>query len=180
MKEIQNVFKSNCKFGVCFSAPKSRYDLIKKLNDKKVTILKKINSSLFNQLFMHRFLFSITLCVCMQFQASAQLKKSFFGKYSGTIGAYEMSLGKNDRIQVESSPVEIQLSPKEIVFIIGAKTYTGTWSLIQENKTTFVIEGKMDNLAVKERILIYKKGKKIVREGILPQPDVMLKKVKNH
>jgi hypothetical protein len=36
----------------------------------------------------------------------------------------------------------------------------------------------MDNSSATERVLIYKKGKKIVREGIRPQPDVMLKKKK--
>jgi hypothetical protein len=118
----------------------------------------------------------LLVCLFLHSNVSAQVKKSYFGKYVGTIAAYEMSAGASERIQIGTSAIEIQLSDKEIVVVIGMKTNKGTWTLVSENKTNFVIEGKMDNSSATERILIYKKGKKIVREGIRPQPDVMLKK----
>lgn len=122
----------------------------------------------------------ILVCLFLHLNVTAQVKKSYLGKYVGTIAAYEMSVGASERIQIGTSAIEIQLSATEIVIVIGTKTNKGIWTLFSENKTNFVIEGKMDNTAAKERILIYKKGKKIVREGIRPQPDVMLKKVRRN
>jgi len=120
----------------------------------------------------------ILVCFFLHSNVSGQVKKSYFGKYVGTIAGYEMSAGASERIQIGISAIEIQLSGKEIVVVIGTKTNKGTWTLVSENKTNFVIEGKMDQSSATERILIYKKGKKIVREGIRPQPDVMLRKKK--
>jgi hypothetical protein len=122
----------------------------------------------------------ILVCLFLHSNVSAQVKKSYFGKYVGTIAAYEMSAGASERIQIGTSAIEIQLSAKEIVVVIGTKTNKGIWTLVSENKTNFVIEGKMDNSSATEKILIYKKGKKIVREGIRPQPDVMLKKARRN
>lgn len=122
----------------------------------------------------------ILVCLFLHSNVSAQVKKSYFGKYVGTIAAYEMSAGASERIQIGIAAIEIQLSAKEIVVVIGTKTNKGTWTLVSENKTNFVIEGKMDNSSATEKILIYKKGKKIVREGIRPQPNVMLKKTRRN
>lgn len=118
-----------------------------------------------------------TFFIC-QFTAFGQLKKSYYGKYEGTIPSYEIGTGTADKIEVSEVKINIQLTSKELLMDIGTSTFKGTWKLLFEAKAYFVIEGKMDDQSAPERIIIYKKGKKISREGLRPQPDGMLKKVK--
>lgn len=115
--------------------------------------------------------------VFCQLSASAQLKKTYFGKYAGTIAAYEINTGA-EKIKVAQTPVEVQLSEKELLLKVGNQEMRGTWNLLFEAKAYYVLTGKMENQAIEERIIIYKKGRKISREGIRPQPDAMLEKTK--
>ncbi len=112
-----------------------------------------------------------------QFTVSAQLKKSYYGKYTGSIPAYEINTGM-EKINVAATQIEIQLSAKEMVLKIGNQEMKGSWEILFEGNGYFVLNGKIENQAAPERIIVYKKGKKISREGIRPQPDAMLVKVK--
>lgn len=125
---------------------------------------------------MTRIFFLLFFSFFLQSIAFGQLKKSLYGKYTGNIPAYEINTG-TENIAVSKAPISIQLTSKTLALQIGNQSFTGTWKLLFEAKGYYVIEGEIDNQAATERIIIYKKGKKISREGLRPQPDAMLKKV---
>lgn len=125
---------------------------------------------------MNRFLI-LTFFLVVELGASAQIKKSYFGTYVGKIGSYEINTGM-ERIEVAESEINIEFNATKLSLKIGNSVVQGTWKLILETKTYFLIEGKMEQQAAPEKILIYKKRKKLFREGIRPQPDVMLTKQK--
>lgn len=113
----------------------------------------------------------------IQLPASAQLKKTYFGKYAGTIASYEINTGV-EKIKVAQTPIEVQLSEKELLLKVGNQEMKGTWAMLFEAKAYYVLTGKMENQVIEERIIVYKKGKKISREGARPQPDAMLEKTR--
>jgi len=106
-----------------------------------------------------------------------QLKKTYLGKYEGTIPAYEINTG-SERIEVEAAAIEIRLEAAKIAMHIGDGRATGTYTVLFDTRAYFVLEAKMDGHPAPERIIVYRKGKKISREGIRPQPDALLEKQK--
>lgn len=119
----------------------------------------------------------LTFFLVTQLGIFAQIKKSYFGTYRGNIGSYEINTGM-ERIEVAASDINIELNATSLTIKIGNTVVNGTWKLILDTKTYFLIEAKMEKQAAPEKILIYKKRKKLFREGIRPQPDVMLTKQK--
>lgn len=126
---------------------------------------------------MTRSLLLVLGLVLFLFPAAAQLKKSYYGTYQGNIPGYEINTGV-EKFKVAAAPIEIQVSATGLQVKIGNQEMKGTWSLLLEAKPYFVLVGKMENQVAQERIIVYKKGRKISREGIRPQPDAMLEKVK--
>lgn len=106
-----------------------------------------------------------------------QMKRSAYGKFYGTIPSYELSSGKESFITAASN-ISVQISKTQIFINIGQQHYKGTWRLLMQTKAYYLIEAITESPAP-ERILIYKKGKKMLREGVSPQPDVMLTKIKD-
>jgi hypothetical protein len=117
------------------------------------------------------------LFLLLHTHASAQLKKSYLGTYEGKIPAYDMQVG-SQRIAVGETVIQIQLTAKDVQLKMGAANLHGTWKVLLETKMYFVLEALMENQLAPERILVYKKGKKMSREGIRPQPDALLFKLK--
>lgn len=109
--------------------------------------------------------------------ANAQLKKSTFGTYSGEIAGYELNTGFN-QIPVESVAISIVLAANSVEINTGKLTQTGTYTILFDTKSYYLLEVKLENQLAPERLMVYKKAKKIVREGIRPQPDAVLVKQK--
>lgn len=122
-------------------------------------------------------IFCFIFLVFIQWEVAAQVKKSHFGTYTGKIGSYEINTGM-ERVEVTEADISIELGATSLTLKIGNSAINGTWKLILETKTYYLIEAKMEKQAAPEKILIYKKRKKLFREGIRPQPDVMLTKQK--
>lgn len=112
-----------------------------------------------------------------QLTASAQLKKSYYGKYVGNIPAYEINTGM-EKIRIAPAEIEVRLSAGELALRIGTQEWKGSWEVLFEAGSYFVLNCKLENQLAPERIIVYKKGRKISREGIRPQPDAMLVKSK--
>jgi hypothetical protein len=108
---------------------------------------------------------------------NAQLKKSTFGTYLGEIPTYELNTGFN-QIPVESVAISIVLSASSIEINTGKLNQIGTYSILFDTKSYYLLEVKLENQFAPERLMVYKKGKKIIREGIRPQPDALLLKQK--
>lgn len=106
-----------------------------------------------------------------------QIKKKLLGTYVGQIPAYELNTGV-DIIQVNPSSITIDLQAKGLSISVGGQKKVGVYTVILETERYFVLEAMLENQAAPERLLLYKKGKRISREGLAPQPEVILLKGK--
>lgn len=102
-------------------------------------------------------------------QKELVLKKKYFGKYKGTIAAYQYE-SNNRLIPVAETEILIDLFKEDITIRIGGNENSGTYEVMFEADDYFLIDAKMDGVLATERILVYKKGKKLGRDGMYPQP----------
>ncbi|MFN5032850.1 MAG: hypothetical protein ACK5FX_11585 [Flavobacteriia bacterium] len=129
---------------------------------------------------MSRFLFLLLfiLPVLLSAQQPIELKKKFQGTYEGAIPAYQLDSGK-EIVDVDLTPIQIQITDKNVFLQIGKNKLSGTYTIMFEAKTYFLLDCRIDNQLAGERIVVYKKGKKISRDGLFPQPSVQLEKTKD-
>lgn len=104
---------------------------------------------------------------------SQSLKKKYLGTYSGTIESYRMGIGE-DVLSVEPATVEVTITPDSLVQSIGGISTSGTYVLRESKKEYFVLEFRPKDQLILVEYRIYRKGKKILRKGIYPQPDAEL------
>jgi hypothetical protein len=107
----------------------------------------------------------------------AQVKKNLLGTYAGQISSYTLNTGLQS-FKVEAVLIEVKISSDSLSVQIGNTTVKGTYEILLDKPNYYVLVGKMENQLADERIILYKKGKKISREGIQPQPDALLEKKK--
>lgn len=129
---------------------------------------------------MKRFLFFLVVFVPMILSAQKpiELKKKFYGVYEGQISNFELDGGK-DVISVDSVSIRIAISEKNVKITVGKQMNKGSHSVLFEGDDYFVLDCRMEGQLAGERIVVYKRGKKISREGLYPQPNAFLFKVKN-
>ncbi len=111
-------------------------------------------------------------------QKEVKLKKKYFGKYVGEVPAYKMDTGSGV-VDVSSSVIYVLLGKGVIAVTIGNNKLTGTFKVLFEAKTYYLLDAKMKGQIAAERIMVYKRGRRISRDGMFPQPVSDLKKVKN-
>jgi hypothetical protein len=116
--------------------------------------------------------------VLLSAQQPIELKKKFQGTYEGAIPAYQLDSGK-EIVDVDLTPIQIQITDKNIFLQIGKNKLSGTYTIMFEAKTYFLLDCRIENQLAGERIVVYKKGKKISRDGLFPQPSVQLEKTKD-
>lgn len=122
-------------------------------------------------------LIAVLLFLFVSSNSFSQLKKNTLGTYTGTISGYEINTGQQF-LQVSSTPIEVQVSKDSLIVQIGTSTLRGTYEILLDKSDYYVLVGTMRDQLASERIVLYKKGKKLSREGIQPQPDAMLSKKK--
>jgi hypothetical protein len=106
------------------------------------------------------------------------LKKKYFGTYTGEIASYYLD-GGDEIIQVSSCQIKVTLQANGSFFQeINDQKRTGSWSVFFETDRYIVLEVKIEGQEILERIQVFKKGKKLIREGIFPQPNALLNKQK--
>ena len=129
---------------------------------------------------MSRFLFLLLfiLPLLLSAQQPIELKKKFQGTYEGAIPAYQLDSGK-EIVDVDLTPIQIQITDKNVFLQIGKNKLSGSYTIMFEAKTYFLLDCRIDNQLAGERIVVYKKGKKISRDGLFPQPSVQLEKTKD-
>ncbi|MDD2982896.1 MAG: hypothetical protein PHQ74_05865 [Crocinitomicaceae bacterium] len=104
----------------------------------------------------------------------AQLKKAAYGIYEGKIENY--SIGElNEDVAIDATNIEIHLFKDYIFLFIGGQKYVGNWKVLLETKVYYLVEA-LTNSEAPERLMVYKKERKIIREGISPQPNAVLMK----
>jgi hypothetical protein len=129
---------------------------------------------------MSRFLFLLLfiLPVLLSAQQPIELKKKFQGTYEGAIPAYQLDSGK-EIVDVDLTPIQIQITDKNVFLQIGKNKLSGTYTIMFEAKTYFLLDCRIENQLAGERIVVYKKGKKISRDGLFPQPSAQLERTKD-
>lgn len=110
-------------------------------------------------------------------QQDIELKKRYLGSYKGTIPAYEISTGF-EVVEVSATPIYVHLLKDEITVTIGSITRTGTYVVMFKADSYYLIDATMEGQLATERILVYKRGKHISRDGMYPQPVTELEKFK--
>jgi hypothetical protein len=111
-------------------------------------------------------------------QKPIELKSKFFGIYEGKISSFLMDSGK-DLLSVEESPITIEIKADAIFFAIGSNKKSGIYTVLFEADKYFLLDCKINGQLANERVVVFKKGKKISRDGLYPQPNTILLKSKN-
>ena len=106
-------------------------------------------------------------------QTDLKLKKRNFGVYTGAIPTYKFDSGE-DLITVDETKLTLELQKDFVELQIGNEKMRGSYYILFEGSAYFVLEAKMEGQDVPERIVVYKKDRKLVREGIYPQPNAVL------
>lgn len=126
---------------------------------------------------MSRFLILISLLVLSSSVAfgQAKLKKKYHGIYNGQINSYKMDTG-GEVLEVGAVPIQIDLYAGYLNVHIGKTTSKGYYTILFEAEEYYVLDAVMDNNSIGERIIVYKKGEKLSRDGLFPQPSAVLKR----
>lgn len=111
-------------------------------------------------------------------QKQIDLKKKFMGKYEGSVSSFKLDTGE-DLVDISSVPISIKIEADSVFFKIGKHELSGVYSVMFEAQKYFLLDCKIPGRLAGERIVVYKRGKKISRDGLYPQPSAMLEKVKD-
>lgn len=108
-------------------------------------------------------------------QKEIKLKKKYLGAYKGEIPAYKMDIGE-EVIEVGQTAIQVNLEADQITLSIGNNVLTGSYHVMFEAKSYYLLDIDINNQLANERIMVYKRGKKIARDGMYPQPLAELSK----
>lgn len=108
-------------------------------------------------------------------QKEITLKRKYLGNYKGTISDYKLDTG-NEIIAVGDAPIYIELTKDDLTLTVGTRSTKGTYKVMFEAKTYYLVDAKMEGQLATERIMVYKRGRHIARDGMYPQPVTDLKK----
>jgi hypothetical protein len=121
-----------------------------------------------------KLLFILALCLIVTpSDAQIKLKRKYYGTYEGQISAYKFDAG-NKLVEVNSVPIQIEINSGFLTIQIGRLITKGDFEILFEADEYYVLDAKIENQFVGERIVVYKKGKKISRDGLYPQPSSLL------
>jgi hypothetical protein len=110
-------------------------------------------------------------------QKPIELKKKFFGTYAGEISSFKLDTGE-DLVDVDKTYLKINIAQDSIQFNIGRNELASSYTVLFEAAKYYVLDCKVNGRLAGERIVVYKKGKKISRDGLFPQPNALLYLVK--
>ena len=110
-------------------------------------------------------------------QKPIELKKKFLGTYAGEISSFKLDTGE-DLVDVDKTVIKINIEQDSIQFNIGRNELASSYTVLFEAAKYYVLDCKVNGRLAGERIVVYKKGKKISRDGLFPQPNALLYLVK--
>ena len=128
---------------------------------------------------MTKALFLLLLIAPSFVNAQKPLKKKFFGKYEGEIAAYKINTG-SQFIDVSSTPISMVIQKKDLVLKVGRNEMNVAYTWSKKDRKTIQIEFIRTIDETKEIVILTKKSKEILREGIYPQPKCVLRKVRKN
>lgn len=108
-------------------------------------------------------------------QKEIKLKKNYFGKYKGVIPAYKMN-ANNEIVEVGETAIYIDIFKEQIMVKVGNNVRYGTYEVMFKADKYFLLDATIEGQLATERIMVYKRGKKIARDGMFPQPVTALER----
>ena len=108
-------------------------------------------------------------------QKEIRLKKKYFGKYKGVIPAYKMN-ATNEIVEVGETMIYIDIFKEQIMVKVGNNVRYGTYEVMFMADKYFLLDATIEGQLATERIMVYKRGKKIARDGMFPQPVTELER----
>ena len=125
--------------------------------------------------FIRKALFFVLIIfpILVEAQPAPNLKKKCFGTYAGTIPAYKYDSGSK-LLDVAETDILLTINQKTVSIKIGANEQVYTYNIFFEASNYFLLNCTNPGNIVNERILVYKKGDKISRDGLYPQPTTQL------
>ena len=125
-----------------------------------------------------KFILSIIFIIPFLSISQNILKKKYYGNYLGSIPAYKMEDGKMI-VEVDSVSIQIEfLKDGAVNYTIGNTKDHGTYNVEFTTDNFILISAKLENQKAEEKIKLYLKDKHLEREGIYPQPEGRLLKLK--
>ena len=110
-------------------------------------------------------------------QKDVELNKKYQGYYEGIIPEY--SIQSNGELHfVSSTPIAITIGEDFVQVRVGNNEIMGTYEVMFKAEKYFLLDVDIEGQLANERIMVYKKGKKLSRDGMFPQPISSLKKVR--
>jgi hypothetical protein len=128
---------------------------------------------------MTKALFLLLLIAPSFANAQKPFKKKFFGKYEGEIAAYKINTG-SQFIDVSSTPISMIIQKQDLVLKVGRNEMNVAYTWSKKDRKTIQIEFIRPIDETKEIVILTKKTKEILREGIYPQPKCVLRKVRKN
>ena len=108
-------------------------------------------------------------------QKEIKLRKKYFGKYKGVIPAYKMN-ATNEIVEVGETMIYIDIFKGQIMVKVGNNVRYGTYEVMFMADKYFLLDATIEGQLATERIMVYKRGKKIARDGMFPQPVTELER----
>jgi hypothetical protein len=102
-------------------------------------------------------------------QKDLELKRKYFGKYKGIIPAYSVDNGTTI-VNVSETAIYIDLFSDYVSIKVGNNAMKGSYTVMFEAKDYFLVDARIEGQLATERLLVYKSGKRIGRDGMYPQP----------
>jgi hypothetical protein len=126
---------------------------------------------------MRCFFFLVLFVCCVNAHAQKPIKKKILGTYQGKIEAYKINTGAQF-IDVAETPISVDLRKTDLIFQIGRNTMKTDYTWKKQDKNIYLIRFIRDVDQTPEVLILNKKTKEILREGVSPQPNSKLLKVK--
>lgn len=109
-------------------------------------------------------------------QKDIDLKKKFLGIYRGTVPAYKIN-SRVGIIEVGETPIRVTIEDEQVQIKIGENIIQGSYTVMFKARKYFLLDINVDGQLANEKIMVYKAGKHISRDGLYPQPVCELEKI---
>ena len=107
---------------------------------------------------------------------SKPLKRKYRGTYEGEIPAYNAIIGTNE-VSVKSQNIKLSIVKDSLFLVIGQYNYANTYEL--QNKTNNIeLNFEREGSGIQEVLILDAQTKNLIRKGLFPQPDAVLKRKK--
>lgn len=110
-------------------------------------------------------------------QVEIKLKKKYYGNYEGIIPGYRV-MSDDELLFVNESSIAISIDEDSISVNIGNNEMVGTYTVMFQAEKYYLLDVDIEDQLANERIMVYKKGKELTRDGMFPQPLSRLDKIK--